>query len=300
MPKRYFFALVISVVVAIGWLASAGATVGTATVLDSYRWSSPDPDFGGFSGLEIMENGLDFYAISDGGIIVKSRFIRDGLDGPILGVEDFELVPLLDPDGKVLRGYKNDAEGLAVDNKGQIFVSFEGVHRVWRYDTLGGNAVVLPQHPDFEEMQNNSALEVLAVDADGALYTLPERSGVLTRPFPVYRLRNGTWDQPFGIPRKPPYLPVGGDFGPDGKFYLLERHLQGIFGFQSRIRRFEFTETGVTGGETLIETGTGAHDNLEGISVWRDQNGQIRITLISDDNYRAFQRTEFVEFVFPE
>ena len=40
----------------------------------------------------------------------------------------------------------------------------------------------------------------------------------------------------------------------------------------------------------------GEHDNLEGIAVWRDRNGDIRITMISDDNYRAFQRTEFVEY----
>ncbi len=145
-------------------------------------------------------------------------------------------------------------------------------------------------------MQNNSSLETLAIDAEGALYTLPERSGKLSRPFPVYRYRGGTWDQPFSIPRRPPYLPVGGDFGPDGKFYLLERHLNGIFGFQSRVRRFDLGPDQVTGEKILLETKTGTHDNLEGIAVWQDAEGFTRITMISDDNFKSFQRTEFVEY----
>ncbi len=134
------------------------------------------------------------------------------------------------------------------------------------------------------------------MDPQGRLITLPERSGVLTRPFPVYRLGVDGWSQPFGIRRASPFLPVGGDFGPDGKFYLLERHLSGLLGFQSRIRRFELGETSVKSEETLLVTSPGTHDNLEGVAVWQDTAGDIRITLISDDNYRAYQRTEFVEY----
>lgn len=38
------------------------------------------------------------------------------------------------------------------------------------------------------------------------------------------------------------------------------------------------------------------HDNLEGISVWQDPDGRIRLTMISDDNFMVFQRTEIVEY----
>ncbi|MDA1155104.1 MAG: esterase-like activity of phytase family protein, partial [Proteobacteria bacterium] len=53
----------------------------------------------------------------------------------------------------------------------------------------------------------------------------------------------------------------------------------------------------LTGGseEVLLETRLRTHDNLEGISVWQDEQG-LRMTLISDDNYRALQRTEIVEY----
>jgi hypothetical protein len=140
-------------------------------------------------------------------------------------------------------------------------------------------------------MQINSSLEALAIGADGALYTIPERSGRANRPFPVYRFQNGRWDIPFTIPRRDAHLIAGADIGPDGLFYVLERDFTGI-GFRTRVRRFALDGMGE---ETLIDTGNATHDNLEGISVWDDGIG-LRITMISDDNFRFFQHTEIVEY----
>ena len=81
-----------------------------------------------------------------------------------------------------------------------------------------------------------------------------------------------------------------------GRLYLLERDFAGI-GFRSRVRRFAPDGTGE---EVLLETGIGVHDNLEGISVWRDDLSRIRLTMVSDDNFRFFQRTEFVEYALGE
>lgn len=299
MQKRIIVAITGAILAAVSLMALAGSP-GKATYLGSYRWDVDHSTFGGFSGLEIDDNGVDFQVIGDAGIFVSSRLVRDGSDGKIIGIESFDPSYLKNTKGDLLVGYWDDAEGLAVDQTGQVFVSFEGEHRVWQYANPPQKAIGIPQPREFKSMQNNSSLEVLAIDDAGALYTMPERSGALTRPFPVYRYRNGKWDQPFAIPRHPPYLPVGGDFGPDGKFYLLERHLQGIFGFQTRVRRFDFSGDIVSAEEVILESGTGKHDNLEGIAVWRDDQGRIRITMISDDNFKAFQRTEFVEYVVTE
>jgi hypothetical protein len=46
----------------------------------------------------------------------------------------------------------------------------------------------------------------------------------------------------------------------------------------------------------LLETATGTYDNLEGLAVWRDDAGAIRLTMISDDNFKSFQVTQFVEY----
>ncbi len=279
----------------VGWAGMAGGS-GKAAFVGSYRWSLPQAGFGGFSGLEVSADGLEFWTISDAGTIVRGRFQRAGQDGPITGVTGGDLVALRDTRGKPTEGAWDDAEGLAVSPGGEIYVSFEGYHRVWHYSQPDAAAHKMPSHPDFEDFQNNSSLETLAIDAAGDLYTLPERSGVLTRPFPVYRLRDGKWTKIAAIPRRGPFLTVGGDFGPDGLFYLLERYFNGVWGFETRVRRMRLDDSGISDEVTLLETPSGQHDNLEGIAVWRDTAGNIRITMISDDNFRAFQRTEFVEY----
>jgi len=299
MRARTFLALIASA----GILASLASRAGTslpAEYLGSYRWQIEAENFGGFSGLELQENGQDFWIINDDGIIGKGHLDRDAVSGQITAVSGYETHLLKTSTGADVEHIYNDAEGLAVSDDGTIYVSFEGYHRLAMYPDMTSNAVKIPRPREFNQLQNNSSLETLAIDRNGTLYTLPERSGQLSRPFPVFRYRDGKWDQPFGIPRRPPYLPSGGDFGPDGKFYLLERHLNGIFGFQSRVRRFDLDESGVSKEETLLETKTGTHDNLEGIAVWRDAAGDIRITMVSDDNYRSFQRTEFVEYRLSE
>ena len=63
-------------------------------------------------------------------------------------------------------------------------------------------------------------------------------------------------------------------------------------GFQTRVRRFNIDGTHEV---TVIETSNRTHDNLDGISVWQSPNG-LRMTLVSDDDFRFFQRTELVEY----
>src|SRR5690606_38058901 len=116
--------------------------------------------------------------------------------------------------------------------------SLEGEARVLAYNRLGGPARNLPSHKDFAKMQGNSSLEALAIDKRGWLYTLPERSGREDRPFPVYVFNGKSWSKPYALPREGRFLPVGADFGPDGRFYLLERDFRGIAGFASRVRAF--------------------------------------------------------------
>ena len=87
-----------------------------------------------------------------------------------------------------------------------------------------------------------------------------------------------------------------GTRSPDGRLYLLERHFSGLF-FQSRVRVFNLENDRIMHEQTLFETPPGRHDNLEGISVWQDGQGRIRLTMISDDNFNFFQRTEIVDYV---
>ena len=138
------------------------------------------------------------------------------------------------------------------------------------------------------------------MDGDGVLYTLPERSGDLARPFPVFRYKNDKWDNELSIPRRDRFLPVGADFGPEGYFYLLERDFVWYSGFASRIRRFHLTESGFADEQILLTTSYGVHDNLEGLSVWQDDEQVVHLTLVSDNNFNFLQTTEFVEYSLKE
>jgi hypothetical protein len=260
-----------------------------------YRWQSDQDDFGGVSALELEADGAGFVAITDKGGWIRGRLLRDA-SGAIVGVDASPVTLLRGLGADPLRPGRQDSEGLAIGADGVAYLSFEQVPRVLRYRDLAGPAENLPTPPEFATFRENSALEALAVAPDGTLYTLPERSGALDRPFPVWRFRGGTWDQPFTLPRRDGFLPVAADFGPDGRLYLLERELRGLGGFASRVRSFALAE-GAAGDERVeMQSRPGLHDNLEGLAVWRDAAGTIRLTMVADDNFLPVQDTELVEY----
>lgn len=291
-PVRRLRAFLFGWAVLIGLVACAAETWHDTGFVGRLDWPAKAQDLGGLSGLELAEDGSAFLAISDRGQIVSGRLNREG--GLLVGVDPDVPYPLHGTDGMPLADGWTDAEGLALGPDGQVFISFEGYHRVWRYPEPG-RAEALPQPEAFLKQPGNAGFEALAIDTGGRLYTLPERSGRLTRPFPVWRFDGNRWEQPFSIPRRGGFLPVGADFGPDGRFYLLEREFTGL-AFRSRVRRFELGETRLLSEEMLFESPPHRHGNLEGLAAWRDRSGAIRLTMISDDNLNSFQRSEIVEY----
>lgn len=260
----------------------------------AFRWTSADDALGGVSGIELEPDGLGFTAITDRGGWVRGRLTRDA-EGKVTAVTAGPVQPLFARARAPLLKGRQDAEGLAIAPDGTAYVSFERIARVLRYSSIDATAQNLPTPPAFAAFGANSALEALAIGPDGALYTLPERSGGMTRPFPVWRFRDGAWDQPFAIPRRGGFLPVAADVGPDGRFYLLEREFHGLAGFASRVRSFALGAA-LSDERTELQSSPGLHDNLEGLAVWRDRTGAIRLTMVSDDNFLFVQRTEIVDY----
>lgn len=295
MRRRPVVGLTLAALVVLGLQGSATEPAGPG-FLGAYTWRAQDSGFGGLSAIEVAADGAGFIAVGDRGGWIAGRLVRDE-GGRIAGVEAGAVQPLLArPGDGPLRDGRRDAEGLAQAPDGSLYISFERAARVLRYAAPGAAAENLPTPPEFAGFRRNGALEALAIAPDGALYTLPERSGGAERPFPVWRFRDGVWSQPFSLPRQDDFLPVGADFGPDGRFYLLERDFRGLAGFASRVRSFALTDDGLFDARVEMESGAGLHDNLEGIAVWRDGAGDIRLTLVSDDNFLPVQRTEIVEY----
>ena len=298
MRPRSAIGLILAAAAVLGLVGSVGPSLPPGFV-SAFRWQSNDPLFGGFSAVEVTADGLGFVTLSDKSAHTSGQFVRDAM-GRITGIDAEPLRLLHGPDDLPLAKYRTDSEGLVMLPDGRAYISFERNARVLHYGTMAGPGAMIAQPDAFRQMKRNSGLEALAIDAAGTLYTLPEQSGTMTRPFPVFRFRNGVWDQPFSLPRRGGFLAVGADFGPDGRLYLLERRFHGLAGFASRVRRFTVGPDAIRSEQTLLQSPPGLHDNLEGLSVWRDASGALRLTMISDDNLFFLQRTEIVEYRVPD
>lgn len=298
MRRRSVGALGAALLALAGWQGSA-VTSPPKGFLSTFEWASDDPLLGGLSGLELSDDGTGVTILSDQGTWSQGVIERDAA-GLITGLELRPFEPLKGKTDVPLTKGRTDSEGLAIAPDGTAYISFEGVARVLRYARMGGLAENLPSPPAFAAMQVNSALEALAIGPDGAIYTLPERSGDKDKPFPIYRFQSGVWDQDLALPRDGDFLPTGADFGPDGKLYILEREFHGLMGFASRLTRYEVTNVGLGGAEVMFESPTGFHDNLESVAIWRDRAGHLRATLVADDNFLPFLSSGLVEYQLPD
>ncbi|MGV6804641.1 MAG: esterase-like activity of phytase family protein [Ruegeria sp.] len=274
-----------------------GVETKSATLSGSFEWRRDSDWFGGFSAIHMSEDGSRMWALSDRAVLVSADIDRQG--DAVTGVRIINHWPVLSSRGRIMPGASGDSEGLAQAPDGSFYISFEGVHRVAHYTAPWANARVLPRPKAFDGLDGNGSFEGLAIDKESRLYTLPEKSRTADGDIPVYRWNGQTWSTPFALPQRDRFLPVGADFGPDGQLYLLERAVS-LVGFRSRLRRWRLEDDAPTGEEILFETGTGFHDNLEGLSVWRDKQGRLRATMISDDNFLVLQRTELVEYLLPD
>lgn len=172
MRRRSQLGLSLTALALLSGLALAAGQGGGRVASVSLGSSDEDRRFGGFSGIEVSNDGTRFWALSDRAALAEGRLTRNEA-GTLTGLEVLHHTRLTDPDGHLVNGYESDSEGLARRDNGRFYVSFEGYHRIWtwRGDDImqGGEAAWMPRHPDFKTLQSNSALEALAIDAEGAL-----------------------------------------------------------------------------------------------------------------------------------
>ncbi len=298
MRRRSARALILAAALLAGLKGSAqpGPPEG---FLSQFEWTMDDPLFGGLSAIEVAADGLSLTVLSDSGGFSQGTIIRDA-KGLISNVALRPFAALKGRGDEPLAAGRDDSEGLAIGADGAAYVSLEGAARVLRYGALDGIAENLPTPAEFKKLVRNSALEALAMDDAGTLYTIPERSGAVSKPFPIFRFRNGAWDAKLTLPREDAFLPVGADFGPDGRLYVLMRQFNGLAGFASRLVRFSVGEAAIGPVQVLFESAVGYHDNLEGVSIWRDGAGDLRATMIADNNFLPFLSSGIVEYRLPD
>lgn len=261
--------------------------------------SSDDPAFGGFSGLEIDEDGERILAISDRGQWLEAS-LSYSADGRLAGAFGGRMSAITDKDGVVLAGPIADAEGLARADDDSLIVSFEREARIDRYRIKRGMIVfdaalaTLADGPDAPAY--NKGVEAIAT-LPGGFIALAESA-----------LPSGAAGFRFdGAGREPLRYAPARDFsvtdaetrGDD--LFILERAFSRLTGVRSRILRAQLPdETGAISGELLASFGPlYAIDNFEGIAA-RHDDGRRLLYIISDDNHSARQKTLLLMFEVTE
>lgn len=285
-------------------------TVGRLTWRGGIEISSPDPRFGGLSGLLVSPDGTGLLAVSDTARWLTAR-LRYGPDGRLAGLEAAEIAGLSDLDGTPLRQEKRwgDAESLARLADGSILVSFEHTHRIWRYPAgaapLAGRPTAWPQPDGLDQAPRNGGLEALVALADGRLLALTEeqdRRGA-SADGAGYLWQEGAWS-PVGYRRSWSTKPTGATRLPDGDLLLLERGFSLFTGPTVRLVRISASEVhpdARLSGEELARWGLPLTvDNFEGVAARRGPGGETLIYLLSDDNFAAVQRTLLLMFALDE
>ncbi|MBU6320440.1 MAG: esterase-like activity of phytase family protein [Alphaproteobacteria bacterium] len=300
--------------------------LGSLRFLGGFSLTSPDPRFGGLSGLETLEDG-QLLAVTDEG-----NFIWIDLDDDSLAPKAAHLAPLRDERGEALVAKSEaDAEGLARAGS-LVFVSFERRHRVLAFDiercgaaargvsVLGSDAEDRLREAfvrDGIPIEPNSGIEALAVTDQGDLLLGLEtkregRSPLSARPLslpPVFDL-----DLAPGAPELVG-LDTLADAGEPGRarLFSLHRGLSRILGDMIVLEETSLEplrESGGRQGAAGFRLGDRRRlagmdlrtsiDNFEGLAVERRSDGSVRIYIVSDNNFSPSQRTLLMVFELRE
>ncbi len=275
---------------------------GALELLAGFVLTMADPGFGGYSGLSISADGARLTAISD-----RAGWLELGLnhdaEGRVVGFGAAMTGPLRDTAGTVLRGAGGDSEALARLPGGGFAVSFERRPRIDAYpEGLDARAVPLVGAASFGRLPTNGGLEAMTALPDGRLIALVETAG-------PDGLHQGFLIGPDGTASlayrtEPAFSPTDVAELPGGDLLVLERSFNVVEGAQARLIRIAASTVragAVLEGRELARLSPPlATDNFEGLAVRPAPGGGTLVYVISDDNFKPFQRTLFYQFLLSD
>lgn len=289
-------------------VGETGNRFGDLEFVGGLQLASDMSRFGGFSGLRLYPDRNRLIAISDRCIVLTATLERD-VTGVPRNIANAALRPLpADASGKQLsRSRYSDCEGLDVD-EGKAFMAFERNSQTARFNigpdgSLSGFRPVRPK-PGIGALDRNRGIEAMAL--------FPPQSRFAGSILSIAELTlNGEGDHrafingesgvlELAVAHRDDYSVTDADFLPNGDLLILERRFGLNVAPGMRIRRIAGSgiAPGITvDGEVLMEAGLAYRiDNMEGLAVSTGGDGQVYLTLISDDNFMYFQSTLLLEF----
>lgn len=271
--------------------------------------TSSDQAFGGISAIHLQADGAHFVAVTDRGSWLRARIVYR--DGRPAGLAAAEMAPALGRDGKPLASKRwFDMESLA-ERDGLFYVGIERVEKIVRFDLrkhgLTARGEPIPVPADFKTFTHNKSLECLAAppkDAPlgGSLIAVTEHSLDKNGDHRAFVL-NGSQVERFSVKRSDGFDVSDCAILPPNDLLLLERSYSPLAGVAMRIRRIPLRaikDGALVDGAALIKADLGYQiDNMEGLAVSRAADGATVLTLVSDDNFSALQRSLLLQFTLP-
>jgi hypothetical protein len=271
---------------------------------------SSDRNFGGLSAIRVAADGGHFIALSDKGWWFRGRIVYEGTR-PI-GIANAEMAPILGADGRPLaaRGWY-DTESIA-DDGGTLYVGIERVHQIVRFNygkeglAARGRPIAVP--PGLRALPANRGVEAMVfvpkgLPLAGTLIAISERGPDAAGDISAF-LIGGPNPGSFAVKRSANFDVTDAALLPGGDVLLLERRFSWTSGLAVRMRRIALgaiKPDALVDGPVLFEADLGYEiDNMEGLSVHRLPSGEIVLTLVSDDNFSALQRTLLLQFTLAE
>ena len=83
---------------------------------------------------------------------------------------------------------------------------------------------------------------------------------------------------------------------PQGLLLILERKFSWTQGFKTRFRLISLDKFDNREPVTVFTSTSNQFDNLEGLALWKDREGEMRLITVSDDNFHPLQQSEIREF----
>jgi hypothetical protein len=259
--------------------------------------------FGGFSAMRIQPDGANFIALSDRAFWLRGRIVYKGIHPA--GIQSAVMAPVLDGSGKAATRW--DTESIADDGE-WLYVGIEGINSIMRFDYgkkgLAARAESVSVPSGIKGLPDNKGLEAMVfvprkLPLGGTLIALSERGLDKSGNLKAF-LIGGRKPGRFAVKRTDEYDMSDAALLPNGDLMILERKffvLQGVFMRIRRIRLGDIRPGALVDGPVLIEANMRNQiDNMEALCVHQGRSGEIILTLMSDDNFSAIQRTVLLQF----
>lgn len=286
--------------------AAIGQPVGNLVFRGGFTLTADHPQFGGLSSLAFLDD-TSFVMVTDEGRFVSGSLTPEGL-------ENVEIDIIRNSAGNPLPNkFSSDSEALeVVFRDGQpaaIRVGFENLARLADFDLVDGRpggAARPVAIPDWmTALRDNESIESVCIAPPAspiAGSTLVIAEGHSRAPGTWAATLLGVRDKgDLHLAQSPGLNPTDCAFLPDGDLVVLERGLN-FLSFSMQVRRIPASDVrpGATmDGEIILSAAGAAIDNMEGIGVRTLPDGEVRITLVSDDNFNNFQRSLLLDFALP-